>query len=247
MFRIIANIIFVLAAGAIVWGLVKPGWEETLVLKKEKESLETAFANIKQIQELRNEKLSVFNSISASDKERFDRFLPPFEDEGALIVMLEDLIKSKGFFLKNISIQEKRDPSTSLILKGSPGGEYRKTFVSFTVSGSYGMLKILLESLGRSLRIVDVKNVSFNSDETDIYEYNIKGEVYWFTPKNKINVDKISDFGSKEVLDLLVTLKSLELKTDLLKDPLFNSLMDFYKKIDVSDDEVGRPNPFEPL
>jgi Tfp pilus assembly protein PilO len=249
MFRLIANIIFLLASGALFLGLVRPAWEQDLKLKNEKESLESALANIQQIQELRNEKLEDYNSISLSDKERFDHFLPLFENKAELIIMFENLVKSNGLFLKQISILEKKDASRSSAL-GKAAAEkktYSHSLITLVLSGPYESFKNFLDSLEKSLRIIDVENISFSSNETGIYEFNIKGSMYWYSPQKKINIEKISDFGNKSVLELLSILQTLKLNVSFFQKPSFKNLIDFYKKVEVSEEEVGRVNPFKPL
>src|SRR3989338_4874005 len=108
MFRAIANTIFLFASAALFLWFIKPGWTEITQLSAEKKSLENALLNVRQIQKLRDERLEKYNSIPSFEKEKINHLLPQAEDEAGLIVMLEELARTRGIFLKNISILEKK-------------------------------------------------------------------------------------------------------------------------------------------
>ncbi|MEK7192734.1 MAG: hypothetical protein AAB682_01220, partial [Patescibacteria group bacterium] len=59
------------------------------------------------------------------------------------------------------------------------GKDYGTVTFGFSVQGSYSTLKTFLADLERSLRLVDLTSLSFNSGEKDLYEYTIELTTYW--------------------------------------------------------------------
>jgi hypothetical protein len=51
--------------------------------------------------------------------------------------------------------------------------------LGFSVTASYKTFKNFLGDLERSLRIIDVKTLSFSAGDKDQYEYNLEINSYW--------------------------------------------------------------------
>lgn len=248
MFRIIINLFFLVISVMLLWIFAKPEWAEISRLKKEKVFLEDTLINIQKIQRLRDQQLESYNSISSENREKLNHFLPQSEDKAAFVLMIDNIAKSRGIFLKSISVQENKENQRSLVLnkdkKDDNENNSNKPSVSIIASGSYSSFRGFLSDLEKNVRVIDVSNVVFNSSKTDNYEYKIDGYVYWKKAESKIDAGKISALDYKEVLNLLSTLEDLKLNIDFLESPSFKDLKDFYTKIEVSAEEYGRTNPF---
>ena len=70
------------------------------------------------------------------------------------------------------------DSSTIAVMLQQQGHEL--IGLSFSVAGTYTNLRAFLADLERSLRIVDVRALSFTAGDKDSNEYSIELDTYWF-------------------------------------------------------------------
>ena len=72
-----------------------------------------------------------------------------------------------------IEVQQVLDPITNPNVGLIKGDSAEHLDIHFTVSGTYESLKLFLTDLGRSLRIVDITDLSFSAQDLDLYEFSI--------------------------------------------------------------------------
>src|SRR3989344_2618120 len=110
-----------------------------------------------------------------------------------LAVEIEKLALSYGMFLKNVEhTAPARDIPTDgrIVLTREQLAAQKKAYgvfeLSFSTEGSYGSFVGFLQSLEKSLRIIDIESIRFSSAELpgssqpkDVYKYDFKVKTYW--------------------------------------------------------------------
>ncbi|MBU2109753.1 type 4a pilus biogenesis protein PilO [Patescibacteria group bacterium] len=177
MFRSILSIIFIAAAIVIFFTWTQPYIKEIKDLRSQNNIINENLANLKELQSMRDEILSKYNSISQLDLDRLNKILPSQANAIELIIEIENIAKSVGMSLKNIDVsvpEEKQEVSSTDKAKIA-----NIIPVTIRVTGPYSSFIAIMENLEKNLRLVDIEKITFLSGDTDLYEYNITALAYW--------------------------------------------------------------------
>lgn len=183
MTRIFIIIIFLIAAIAIFTMWTRPLWDEIIVLRNEKNAAEKAVGRLYDLRQTRDNLLSEYNTISRDDIGRLNGFLPLSAERGKLLVELENVAKTHSVVLRKIDIAAVQESTGARATIAGAKPKTKEPFeeMPFTilVSGSYDSFRSFLSDLEKSLRLVDVNEISFNASERGTYDYSIKAHAYW--------------------------------------------------------------------
>lgn len=177
--------LFLVAGVALLLWIARPYWDEVNILRAEKAQLSDQLARLHDLETLRDELINTYNSIPKDKLERLNAMLPPQAEVGNLLVTLERLAAERGIKLRNINFTLERDRSqtaastelTSQELKASP---LKKVSYTFSISGSYESFRTYLAALEKTLRLVDVGEISFGSAGlANVYDINIRAKSYY--------------------------------------------------------------------
>ena len=159
--------------------LISPKWEEVREAglfdynneKQLKEKNETYLADLKK-------SLAKFDQINKEDIERLAKIIPRESGIAELFVVVEEMIKESGLSLNSISFSEGQSLSeamerapTAEAPSSAPGARAEAVSkniyildIALNISGGrdYKDLKILLETIEKSQRIMDINSISFN-------------------------------------------------------------------------------------
>jgi|AntRauTorckE6833_2_1112554.scaffolds.fasta_scaffold02473_8 Tfp pilus assembly protein PilO len=174
----IATIMLVAGIAAIaIVGVPKYGDVQTL--RAEQASLDTALDNARKLRASQQEILDRYNSFSREDRERLSSMLPDNIDNVKLIIELDALASQYGLPLQNVTVSDtEEDSDVQVINEGS--SEYGEVQLQFSVRGRYEQFVQFMEQLERSLRLIDVKDLSFQStSEVGVYQYSMTIATYW--------------------------------------------------------------------
>lgn len=253
MTRFILPILFLAMAVVLFLSQTQPNFSQTKVLKADKQSFEEALQYSRELQTLRDELLTQYNSISQEDLARLNELLPPQIDSGSLIVILEDRAKNRGLLLKKIDVSEKKLTADPFAVIGAALPPFRVLGLSLSVSGSYGSFLEFLADLEKSLRIIDVEQIVFSGGASEVIEFQLSAKTYAANPSSETAAafsegegqeEKSQD--AKEILAMLAKLKSVKIDADFFQNEAFKGLVKFAPGL-VMPKEYGRINPFAPL
>ena len=197
----IAILLFVLSVVLAVF-YIKPAWPRTRELRQDVSFLEETLESARELQSVRDRLLAKYNSFTPNDIERLNKLLPDNVDNVRLIIDINEMAGRYGLAIQDIDI--KKEPESELRTAGETAGEEgdfgasarearealeaeegpgepKLSFLtlSFSVLAPYERFLALLSDLERSLRIVDVTELSFGSSK----EAATKGHVFAVTVK----------------------------------------------------------------
>lgn len=177
--RFFLGIIMVIGAIGLSLMVVAPRVESIQDLRVREQSLSSALDNARRLDQTRQQLLDRYNAFDSANLDRLKTMLPGNIDNVKLIIELDALAGQYGLSLQNISVAEdKNNRDVQVIEQG--GTEYGKVKLTFSVKGSYLQFVGFLENLEKSLRIIDVRELSFQATElNDVYQYNFVIETYW--------------------------------------------------------------------
>lgn len=176
-----------LVALGLFFGYINPTWTGSIAATSaEVASFDRAITAAHSYQQKENELIAKQNSIPEEDRARVKAFLPDGVDNVQLILDLDSLAKRSGIELSNFETNtsdktksNSTDESGALALedaKASPAGTI--TF-SMTATGTYQSFRVFLEGVEKSLRPLDLIDLSIKTSQTGIYTYDMTFVIYW--------------------------------------------------------------------
>ncbi len=186
--------------------ITQPIYDEATTLKIEADKYNEALANAKILQAERDRLTEKFNSFQAEDMVRLEKIVPDSVDNIKLILEIQEVAQGRGILVKNVEFEPEQfleqDPSTPSTQEAAkkqanlrrPGAtnnlDYETFDLEFSIEGKYSAYVEFMKLLERSLRVVDVRAITFtpgtSEDKDKVYVDNYK---YTF----RINTYRLKD------------------------------------------------------
>lgn len=177
MARIITTFVFLATAVIVFFNWTLPNFKHIESLRGQEKSFNGVLARSKDLQTIRDDLLSKYNSISPDDWGRLGKILHSKVDTMKLIVGIENTAEKHGITLKNIDFQNSAKKQKASF--GEKEKEFNETALNISMTGPYESFVSFLEDLEKSLNLIDVNQINFKADKADSYEFNIKAVTYW--------------------------------------------------------------------
>ncbi|MEZ4211241.1 MAG: hypothetical protein R3B39_03070 [Candidatus Paceibacterota bacterium] len=184
--------------------ITQPIYDEASTLKIEADKYNEALANAKILQAERDRLTEKFNSFQAEDLARLQKIVPDSVDNIKLILEIQEVAQERGILVKNVEFEPEQfleeDPAAkeeaakkqaNLRRPGAANNlDYEIFDLEFSIEGKYSAYVEFMKLLERSLRVVDVRAITFtpgtSEDKDKIYNDNYK---YTF----RINTYRLKD------------------------------------------------------
>lgn len=116
-------------------------------------------------------------TISDADQQRLEKMLPSNINNLLLIIEISQIAQKRNLLATNIVIGSAKNNSS---MPGQQSSQYETLPLSFTISkASYSDFLGFLQDLENNLRLVDITNIGFSSNDTGFYDYNVSLNTYW--------------------------------------------------------------------
>lgn len=174
--RIIPTIALFLAIG-IFFVYVSPLWtgqiaETKAAIASSDEALDAADRYTAQEKQLTDAR----NAIDPANLSKLATLLPDSVDNVGLILDLNALAAKNGLSLSNIDVSSNAGSETPDLGTGNP---VDSVDIALSAIGSYTALKAFLSAIEKSVRLLDVREITLKSSETGVYSYQMKLRIYW--------------------------------------------------------------------
>lgn len=191
MFKIALPVIFILSSIAGFVFYVNPEYQ---LAKKDNENLvkvNNALQQANELRDIRDKLAEDRKKISDKDLVRITRMIPDGVENIGLIIEMNNIAKNKGMELLNPTIgasvgsasnKSEQDPSLATGIDiGPDGSNHGALTMSFGVNTTYEKFIDFLKELERSLRLVDVNEISFSAPDpkTGRTTFDVTIETYW--------------------------------------------------------------------
>ena len=120
MSRPIFSTILIVLAVVVFFSFVNPTYEEVRALSEESAQFDNALNRSKELQSVRDELLSRYNTFSNENLDRIEKLLPDNLDNVRLILDLDGIASKYGMLIKNVSIADKEEETSGVVLPQSP-------------------------------------------------------------------------------------------------------------------------------
>ncbi|HEY4505029.1 MAG TPA: type 4a pilus biogenesis protein PilO [Candidatus Paceibacterota bacterium] len=183
MIRSLIPLVMIVVAVGIFFGPTRSVLNATEPLTNQRVDLEHALESAQKIQSVRESLQTTYNSFKSSDLSRLQKLVSSHVDNVRLVIDINNMAATYGMFLRNIEVEQVADlisnASAGTIMSDNP----EHLDIHFTVSGSYESLKLFLDDLGKSLRLVDITDLSFVAKDINLYDYSVNIRTYWLQDK----------------------------------------------------------------
>jgi Tfp pilus assembly protein PilO len=203
MFRLIAPIILIALSVILVFYLgsaVLNGSDQPLLkawllndtdqglkdLMEEKDKLDEALGNARELRNKISELERAEQSISAADREKLDAFIPDRIDTVDFVYDINNIAARHGMVLRDVNIKASEETKAEglssrelSVTEAAGANTIADMTMSFQVSGSYRSLLGFLDDLSVSLRVADVTSLAFSTGENGVNQYDIELKTYW--------------------------------------------------------------------
>jgi Tfp pilus assembly protein PilO len=185
--NIITPIILILISFTAFFGYVNPNYRgENLSngnrsiknLQAEYAEYQTALNNSNQIRAKRQALMEKRGEINPEDLQKLEKLLPDNIDNIKLVINMNQIAQKHTLVLKNLKLDTavKTDTPNKL---GSDNNKYGTVGLSFSVSSSYDNFQNFLNDLEKSLRLVDITDLSITGNDSGVFDFSVGMKTYW--------------------------------------------------------------------
>lgn len=173
--------------GASVWmyfGYISPSYDNVKVVRAERDQYAEALAKARDAEKIKEALVTKYNSITSEELARLQTMLPDTVDPVRLVIDVSSIAAKYGMAPKKIKVTS--EPQSQSGNGTAPLGPdvglnvFAPVTLQFSVNGTYENFIQFIETLESSLRVIDVKEISFTSPalRSRTTDYTINLTVY---------------------------------------------------------------------
>jgi len=204
MTKIILSFIFIGIAIFLIFGYVKPTFDNAEAIKLNTAQYDKALSKAREIQELKRSLLSRYNLFAGSNLGKLEKLLPNNVDNVRLVLDIDGIASARGIRISSVKTQKDTDTATDAQTGGGVGFNsaakaaqpYKTLILEFNTITTYADFKLFLQDLEHSLRLVDLvsldvspaqrpkstignKVLETEEDLPEIYKFKVGIKTYW--------------------------------------------------------------------
>jgi Tfp pilus assembly protein PilO len=184
--NLITPVILIIISAAIFFGYVDPNYRGQNLssgnrsiqsLQAEHDQYQEALNNTTNIRMKRDALIQKRGEISPANLERLEQLLPDNIDNIKLVIDMNQIGKDHNLVLRGIKLNNSSGTGTDKI--GEDNNKYGTVKLSFSVNASYDNFQNFLNDLEKSLRLVDIVDLSVIGNDTGLYDFSVSLKTYW--------------------------------------------------------------------
>jgi Tfp pilus assembly protein PilO len=185
--RYVLALVALIIAGAIFFWYTKPTYDSVQGIRDESAQYDQALAKANELQQLKQQLLTRYNSFSPTDLDHIQKLLPDHVDNVALILDLDNLAAQYQMPVENVDVSTPASSASSdssgIATIGASGQKYNSVTIHFNTKGTYQNFQTLMTQLEHSLRIVDMVGLTLAPDsvngQANAYTFDVTLRTYW--------------------------------------------------------------------
>lgn len=169
--------ILLLISVGLFYTFVSPHYAEVGVLQDQSSQYKNILANVSGLGAKRDNLNVKYENTPPEEIARLEKILPGNVDTVELASNFDSIASRYGISIKQINTEESQGGTT--IVQGDNGQPYNAVTVSFTLVATYSNFRKFMADVEQSLRIIDVKALTFQSTDNGLYEFHVSIDTYW--------------------------------------------------------------------
>ena len=171
-------LILLLISIGLFYTVISPHYATVQTLSAQSSKYKDILASVSALTATRDDLSVKLANMPATEVAKLEKILPDNVDTVNLAMTFDSIASRYGISIKSVrTVEAKTDTGTSIVA-ASPV-PYEKVTVSFSFVSTYDNFRKFMSDIEQSLRIIDVKSVSFQSTDSGIYEYQVSVDTYW--------------------------------------------------------------------
>ena len=153
------------------------GTQSVKGLQAENAQYQEALNNTTAIGQKRGTLVTKMEAITSDNLTRLQALLPDNVDNIKLVIDMNQIAENHALTLKNVKLDTAAGTDQTKI--GQDNKKYGTVGLSFSVSSSYENFQNFLADLEKSLRLVDITDLSVTGNDTGVYDFSVSLKTYW--------------------------------------------------------------------
>lgn len=175
MFKFITSTFLIVLSGTLFGVFIDPTYQEIKDLRSDTSQYDEALYKSKELRIIRDSLLSRYNSFDQEKVARLGKAVPDNVNNVRLIMEIDSIASKFGAVLRNVAVNLNSEDEKL----GRNTEDYGESNVDLLVETSYENFLRFLDDLSKSLRIIDISNLSFSSTNLDVYRFKLTFKTYW--------------------------------------------------------------------
>lgn len=130
----------------------------------------------------RDDLIKKFNNIDQGNIAKLERVIPDTVDSVRLIIDINGITERYGVKVQNVELDalgdnEKKDQNGTVQIIAND--KLNQASLRFGISSSYENFVKIIRDIESSLRILDISELSFESDDSGVYDFDLTIKTYW--------------------------------------------------------------------
>lgn len=179
MNNLFTPIVLIVLSAALFFSFTDKQYSTVKTLKAENAEYESAIEQSKNLLQARDRLLAQYNSFPTEDLRRLEKLIPDTIDNVRLIIDINGVTARYGTTIKNLKVNTITATNEQDESVPDDGKAYHSATLSFSVSTTYDKFIQILKDLEKSLRILDISTVTFESKDKEPYDFDVTVRTYW--------------------------------------------------------------------
>ncbi len=182
-------LILIAVSVALFFFHIDPRYEAVQGLQEQQDQYEQALVRAQELQTVRDQLLSRYDSFSQDDIARLERIVPDRINVVKLVADIDGVAAKYGIAVADIQVTDDTVDNSNEVVSAESAMPFMTTEIELTFNASYENLVSFLTDLETSLQVVDIVSIAFTpasggatGPQTGIYEYTIALHAYWLRP-----------------------------------------------------------------
>lgn len=172
-------IVLILLSVGLFYAFTSVQYKEVKALNTVAGEYKNVLGSISSIMELRDNLLVTYNSLPKEDVARLDKVVPDNVDAVRLALDLDGIAARYNISIKNIQVVLGSNSSAQSIVLSEYADSYERAKISFSFIANYENFQRFLGDIEKSLRVMDIKAVSFTASDSGLYDFQVSVDTYW--------------------------------------------------------------------
>ena len=173
-----AIVLLVLSAG-LFYTFTNVQYKEVKEFSAVAEQYRNVLNDISSITELRDNLLVTYQALPKEEIDRLNKVVPDNVDAVRLALDLDGMASRYKISIKNIQVVLGTNPNAQTIVLPEYANAYEQATVTFSFISNYENFMKFLGDIEKSLRVMDIKGVSFTTTDSGLYDFQVSVNTYW--------------------------------------------------------------------
>jgi len=172
-------IILILISAGLVYTVAMPQYQKSKDLRARSAEFHNILTNVSSLNDKKQDLLVKYQAMPKTEVDRVNKVLPDTIDTVRLAMDFDGIASKYGISIKNIQTSDNKNANTAVIIQPTSSKPYDSVTVTFSFVSTYDNFRKFLGDIEKSLRVIDVKTVDFDSSESGLSDYKISVQTYW--------------------------------------------------------------------